>query len=250
MAASSIGTELKQMHANVFAQLQQEFASGKDGRAIVEERTAMVDAICLRLWKEFIADDVEGPPGVTAVAIGGYGRRMLFPYSDVDLLFLHDSGGSEKIIKDKTRRFSQELWDLKLRLSPQNRTVSECDRVDPENLEFTIALLDCRYLAGDRDLFKRLREGVVPRLIMREGQSIVQRLAEVTQARHAKYANTVYHLEPNIKDGPGGLRDCNVVHWLSLVASVDKLRDWPTEHRLISPAMRGQYDSALDFLIC
>src|SRR5947209_759037 len=250
MATSSIGTELKQFHSSALARIQQEFAASKSGRAVVTERTEMVDAICKRLWKEFISENSVGPNGLAAVAIGGYGRRMLFPYSDVDLLFLHDSASSEKDTKEKTRRFSQELWDLKLRLSPQNRTLGECDRLDPDNLEFTIALLDCRYLAGDRDLFHRLRESVVPRLIMRESQLIVQKLAEVTQARHGKYANTVYHLEPNIKDGPGGLRDCNVVHWLSLVASVDKLRDWPTEHRLISPAMRGQYDSALDFLIC
>ena len=249
MATSSISTELKQIHSTAFARLQHEFTSGKSGRSIVEERTAIVDSICLRLWKEFISPDHEGPSGLTAVAIGGYGRRMLFPYSDVDLLFLHDNTGTEKGTKDKTRRFSQELWDLRFRLSPQNRTISECDRVDPDNLEFTIALLDCRYLAGDRDLFKRLREGVVPRLIMREGQLIVQRLAEVTQARHAKYAKTVYHLEPNIKDGPGGLRDYNVVHWLSLVASLEKLHDWPSQDSLISPAMRNQYDSALNFLM-
>jgi [protein-PII] uridylyltransferase len=78
---------------------------------------------------------------------------------------------------------------------------------------------------------------------------IVQKLAEVTQARHGKYANTVYHLEPNIKDGPGGLRDCNVVHWLTLVASVEKLRDWPSQQSLISPSTREQYEAALDFLM-
>ncbi len=249
MAASSISTELKQFHLSALARIQQEFASGKGGRAVVAERTAMVDAICLRLWKEFISPDPEAPAGLTAVAIGGYGRRMLFPHSDVDLLFLHDNTGIEKELKDKTRRFSQEFWDLKLRLSPQNRTFAECDRVDPENLEFTIAILDCRYLAGDRGLYKRLHESVVPRLIMREGQMIVQRLAELTQERHAKYAHTVYHLEPNIKDGPGGLRDCNVVHWLSLVSAVEKLRNWPSQDSLISPSVREQYDSALDFLV-
>lgn len=249
MAASSIGTELKQFHSSALSRIQQEFAAGKGGRAVVADRTTMVDAICQRLWKEFLSEDPEGPTGLAAVAIGGYGRRMLFPYSDVDLLFLHDSTAREKDTKDKSRRFSQELWDLKLKLSPQNRTLTECDRLDPDNLEFTIALLDCRYLAGERELFHKLRDSVVPRLIMREGHVIVQRLAELTQARHAKYANTVYHLEPNIKDGPGGLRDCNVVHWLSLVSAVEKLRDWPSQQSLISASTRGQYDSALDFLM-
>src|SRR5207302_2080718 len=171
---------------------------------------------------------------------------MLFPHSDIDILSLYDGTGAEKKLKDAVRRFSQEMWDLKLRLSPQQRTVSECDRLDPDNLEFTISLLDCRYLAGDRELFTRLHDSVVPRLVMRESQLIVQRLAEVTQARHAKYGNTIFHLEPNIKDSPGGLRDYNVVHWLSLVSALEKQRDWPNQESLISSSLRAQFDSALE----
>ena len=115
------------------------------------------------------------------------------------------------------RRFSQELWDLRLKLSPASRTLAECDRYDPNNTEFTISLLDCRYLAGDRDLFRRLHDKVIPKLVMRESKALLQGLAEVTRERHAKYGMTLYHLEPNLKEAPGGLRDCNV----AIVAGAD-----------------------------
>lgn len=249
MATSSIGSELRDLQNNTLAEIAQDFSKRIDGRRTVEQRTRLVDSIALRLWKEFISEEVEAPGGFALVAIGGYGRDMLFPHSDIDLLFLHENGSVEKQLKDKIRYFSQEMWDLRLRLSPQTRTLSECDRISPDNLEFTIALLDSRYLAGDRELFQRLHESVVPRLVMRESHTIVQRLAEVTQARHAKFGNTIFHLEPNTKEGPGGLRDYNIVHWLSQVSAIEKQRAWPEQDSLISPTMRNQFDSALSHLM-
>ncbi|PYX81374.1 MAG: [protein-PII] uridylyltransferase [Acidobacteria bacterium] len=249
MAAPSITSELRELQAGALARIRQGFGSVIHGRSAVRQRTELVDTIALRLWKEFISSDLNGPAKLALVAIGGYGRGILFPHSDIDILFLYDGNGTEKKLKDEVRRFSQEMWDLKLRLSPQQRTVSECDQLDPDNLEFTISLLDCRYLAGDRELFTRLHESTVPRLVMRESQLIVQRLAQVTQTRHAKYGNTIFHLEPNIKDGPGGLRDYNVVHWLSLVSALERNRYWPNQESLISLSVRAQFDSALDYLL-
>jgi [protein-PII] uridylyltransferase len=166
------------------------------------------------------------------VATGGYGRGWLFPHSDIDLLFLHARSDSENEFKDPIRRFSQELWDLRLKLSPATRNWAECERLDPNNVEFAIALLDCRFLAGDRELFTRLREKAVPRLVGRDCQSLIQNLAEITRARHHKFGNTVFHLEPNVKDGPGGLRDYNVANWLALISAMEKLKVWPDTNTL------------------
>src|SRR5437879_4964702 len=90
-------------------------------------------------------------------------------------------------LSEATARFSQELWDLRLKLSTASRTLAECDRFDPANTEFTISLLDCRYLAGDRELFGRLHEKLIPKLVMRESKALIGGLAEVTRDRHAKY---------------------------------------------------------------
>jgi [protein-PII] uridylyltransferase len=249
MTTASLSGELRDLYTEESARIQQQFAVTGDGTFAVRERTRLVETIAMRLWREIIAPDENRPAGFALVALGGFGRGWLFPHSDVDILFLHASGETESTYKDPIRRFSQEMWDLHLKLSPATRVLSECDRFDAANVEFTISLLDCRYLVGDRALFDRLHDKVIPKLVMREAQSLVQSLAEVTRSRHAKYGNTVFHLEPNVKDGPGGLRDYNVSSWLSLISAMDKLRDWPDPKSLFPLSTRKQFDSALEFLM-
>jgi len=248
VAASSLIGELRGSISDESARIQREFETGGDGRACVSQRTRMVEEILAKLWRDIVSSDESRPANFTLVATGGFGRGWLFPFSDIDLLFLFNDRDAEQAFKDPVRRFSQELWDLRLKLSPASRMLSECERYDPNNTEFTISLLDCRYLAGDRDLFRKLHDKVIPKLIMKESKILLQGLAEVTRERHSKYGMTLYHLEPNLKDAPGGLRDCNVASWLALISAMDKLRDWP-EASSLRPPVRKQLDAALDFLM-
>lgn len=248
MAASSLIGELRSSLNDESARIQREFQSSGDGRNAVTQRTRLVEDVLARLWHDIVSSDESKPTNLALVATGGFGRGWLFPYSDIDILFLFGDRDAEQTFKDPVRRFSQELWDLRLKLSPASRTLAECDRYDPNNTEFTISLLDCRHLLGDRDLFRRLHDKVIPKLVMRESKSLLQGLAEVTRERHTKHGMTLYHLEPNLKEAPGGLRDCNVANWLSLISAMDKLHDWPDGSSL-RPPVRRQMDSALDFLM-
>ncbi len=248
MAASSLIGELRGSINDQSARIQREFEATGDGRACIAARTHLVEEILERLWSEIVSADPSKPPNLALVATGGFGRGWLFPFSDIDILFLYGDREAEQAFKDPMRRFSQELWDLRLKLSPASRTLAECDRYDSNNTEFTISLLDCRYLLGDRDLFRRLHDKVIPKLVMRESKSLLQGLAEVTRERHGKYGMTLYHLEPNLKEAPGGLRDCNVANWLALISAMDKLHDWPDATSLRAP-VRKQLESALDFLM-
>jgi [protein-PII] uridylyltransferase len=253
----TVRSELADRYERESAAIEQEFAVTGEGAAALERRTALVDSIVQRLWTEIIVGsqpgsqpgsaDADGPKGFALVATGGFGRGWLFPYSDIDLLFLHSRSDSEIEFKDPIRRFSQELWDLRLKLSPATRNLAECERLDPNNVEFAISLLDCRYLAGDRELFSRLREKAVPRMVGRECQNLIQNLGEITRARHHKFGNTVFHLEPNVKDGPGGLRDYNVAHWLALISAMEKLKVWPDTSTLLPVSSRRTLDAALHF---
>ncbi|MGA7906427.1 MAG: [protein-PII] uridylyltransferase [Candidatus Sulfotelmatobacter sp.] len=247
-ATSSFIGELRESLAEESARIRRAFEATGDGRAAVAQRTRLIEDVLKRLWRELIAPDEQEPENFALVATGGFGRGWLFPYSDIDLLFLSADNSSEEKHKNAVRRFSQELWDLKLRLSPSSRTLAECDRFDPNNTEFTISLLDCRFLQGDQDLFARLHDRVIPKLVMRESKSLLQGLAEVTRERHAKFGGTVFHLEPNLKEAPGGLRDYNVACWLALISAMDKLHDWPDASSLRAP-VRKQLDAALDFLM-
>ena len=248
---ATVRDELSDLYLRESAAIEQEFSATGEGRPALTRRTALVDAIVQRLWNEIIVGAAtvgpDYPKNFALVATGGFGRGWLFPHSDIDLLFLHGNGNSETEFKEPIRRFSQELWDLRLKLSPATRNLAECEKLDPNNVEFAISLLDCRYLAGDRELFSRLREKAVPRLVGRDCQNLIQNLGELTRARHHKFGNTVFHLEPNVKDGPGGLRDYNVANWLALISAMEKLKVWPDAKTLLPVSSRRALDAALDF---
>jgi len=247
-AASSLISELRGSLAEESAKIGRDFAVTGNGHTAVAQRTRLIEEILRRLWQDMVSADEQGPANFALVATGGFGRGWLFPYSDIDLLFLYADRSGEETHKEAIQRFSQELWDLKLKLSPASRTLAECDRFDPNNTEFTISLLDCRYLAGDRGLFARLHDKLIPKLVMRESKPLLRGLAEVTRERHGKFGQTVFHLEPNLKEGPGGLRDYNVACWLALISSMGQLGDWP-EASLLRAPVRKQLDAALEFLM-
>ena len=246
--APSLSSELREVYAEEWARIQRDFTATGDGRAAVAQRARLVENILKWLWQDLISPEEHGPRNFALVATGGFGRAWLFPYSDIDLLFLYADHDGEQQHKDVIRRLSRELWDLKLKLSAASRTLAECDRFDPRNTEFTVSLLDCRYLAGDRDLFVRLHDKLIPKLIMRESKPLLQGLAAVTRERHNRFGDTVFHLEPNLKETPGGLRDYNVACWLALISAMDKLHDWPDASAVRAP-VRKQLESALDFLM-
>jgi [protein-PII] uridylyltransferase len=195
------------------AEIRGSFASSGDGLQAAAARAALVDELVMRFWDEELLANPKLGNGVAVCAIGGFGRGQLFPYSDVDLMFCIEKG-AEKAAKEPIRRVSQSLWDCGLHVSLVTRPPGECERLDEANPEFALALLDLRRIGGDEDVFVKLRDKAVAKLRSRDGKAIGVALAKLTSERHAKFGDTLFHLEPNIKDCPGGLRDANVRQWL------------------------------------
>ena len=245
----SVSAELRELSAKESARIKEQFAATGDGRAALLGRSALIESIIERLWKQHVFPESNGPADFAVVALGGFGRRWLFPFSDIDVLFLHAGNGTEEKSKEPIRKFSQDLWDLGLKLSPATRTLAECGKFEAANSEFAISLLDCRYLAGDHRVFARLHNDQIPKLLARESEQIVKRLGELTRTRHGKFGSTVFHLEPNIKDGPGGLRDYNVVCWLSLLAAIEQYHVWPSDDAVLPAAIQESFAAALNALM-
>jgi [protein-PII] uridylyltransferase len=193
--------------------IRQAFEATGDGLACAHARSALVDELVMQLWKAELAAEPKLAAGVAVAAVGGYGRGVLFPSSDVDLLFCVDKAHMARS-RDPIRRLSQALWDCGMQVAATTRMPSECDKFDPGNAEFGLALMDLRRVGGEAQLFARLEARTSPRRWMKEARVIGAELARLTRERHVKYGNTLFHLEPNIKDCPGGLRDANVCHWL------------------------------------
>jgi [protein-PII] uridylyltransferase len=193
--------------------------------------------------------DLQRSNGASIVGLGGYGRGLLLPHSDVDMLVVFDSEVAESQFKGPLGRVCQEMWDMKIKLRATTRLLSECTKLDRENVEFTISLLDCRLVLGDKTLFTTLHDKMIPELVNREWQPLVQLLSDLTKSRHSKYGNTIFHLEPNIKECPGGLRDHNAACWFALLAVLEKQREWPEQNALLAGSVHDEWNSALDFLL-
>lgn len=242
------GNGLAAFYERESVRIRRQFDTTLDGAAVTVARTQLVDDMLARLWQKHLDAEQSGTAGIALLALGGYGRGALFPYSDIDILFLCADELPERELKDKIRSLCQDLWDARLKVSPSTRTLADCDRVQQDNVEFTVSLLDCRYLCGDRELFGRLRSELIPNLAIRESQTIIKRLAEVNDRRRAKYGNTIFHLEPNLKDGPGGLRDHHVAMWLSQIAGFTNTRTWVNPTLSFPQLLRDECVEATRFL--
>jgi [protein-PII] uridylyltransferase len=200
------------------ATIQQAFLASGDSVTALAERTLQVDRLVTEAAAALLFP--AAPAGLAVLAVGGYGRRQLFPYSDVDVLLLFDSEKVAVANKEAISAFLQRLWDAGMRISHSVRTPAECTEVHDQNIELNVSLLDQRYLAGDRALYARLVEKM-PRFITGNRDALIRNLSQLTRERHSKYANTFYHLEPNVKETPGGLRDYQLICWLSQMRETD-----------------------------
>ncbi len=239
---------LADSYAAELARIRARFEAGGDPLVCLRERSALVDSIVSRLYADFFASEDAAPRNICLVAAGGYGRGELFPSSDIDLLFISSDPLAIKRLREPITALARALWDTRMRVGHTARTLAECGQLHAGNLEFSISLLDVRYLAGEMRLFEALREEIVPHLAARDQQDLVRNLVDVTRSRHAQHGGTVFQLEPNLKESPGGLRDYHVARWLSLINTLAENARWPKPEELTPHSLREGLDGAVRFL--
>ena len=251
-----IGSAPRASYHRRVAALRETFDANGDGLAAVHGRAKATDDLVQGLW----AQETENLPlpttTLTVVAIGGYGRGELFPFSDVDLLFCTEKT-ADAATQGAIRRVSQALWDCGLRASTSTRTLRECERVKAADPEGNLALLDLRFLAGDPVLYSALTSKLHSKRSAREARTLAANAAHLTRERHARFGDTLFHLEPNIKDAPGGLRDANVTRWLALLRGdppaepegepFDQAVAFMTSLRVFLHQRHGRDDNTLDW---
>jgi len=190
--------------------IRREFEASAEAEVVHSRRTALADTVVASAFESILAPAYRS--GLAVLAVGGYGRRELFPHSDIDLLLLV-SDSPDGIRKQALSRFLQVLWDSGLRISHSVRTVRECCELHEGNIELNISLLDQRHLCGDPALYADLCARL-PKFIQAQRTDLSRHMCRLAHQRHARFHNTIYHLEPNIKEAPGGLRDVHLIHWL------------------------------------
>ena len=186
------------------------FRQGADVRALVHSRSGTLDTILALIWNRYA---FAASADISLVAVGGYGRGELHPHSDIDLLILTRSGIEENWQED-LGAFITLLWDLKLDIGHSVRSIQESMDAAREDVTILTNLLETRTIAGPDDLRDELSHQVYSDAISSDRDYFIAKREEQKQ-RHAKYGDTEYNLEPNVKGSPGALRDIQTIGWIT-----------------------------------
>nr|AQQ74501.1 hypothetical protein [uncultured bacterium] len=208
LAATSTPVELfRHTLQEIDDSLADRFRRGVPVADLVHQRAWFMDELLIRAWGRFFGNAGET---MALVAVGGYGRRELHPHSDIDLLVLLEPGPASGFLEP----FLAFLWDIGLKVGHSARTVDECVIEAARDVTVATNLMEARLLAGSAALFEAMRARTGPTHLWPSDAFFEAKSSEQLQ-RHRKFHDTAYNLEPNVKDGPGGLRDIQTIGWVA-----------------------------------
>lgn len=230
--------------------------AGGSGSEIAEQRASLVDIVLRHLFDAAVAKappdgPAPGARGLSLVAIGGFGRGELNPFSDVDIMFLHASS-----MREVTPQWNEiiqlilyMLWDIGFKVGHSTRSIAGAVKQANIDMLSKTSLLEARHVAGDKKLFDQFKAAFEKKCVRGfEDQYIADRVANQAE-RHAKFGGTVYMQEPNVKNGCGSLRDYQNLTWISYfkqgVMSTAEL----VGKKLLQESERRRLDRAYDFLL-
>jgi [protein-PII] uridylyltransferase len=225
--------------------------SGAGGLEIVRDRANLLDVALRHLFESAASESAFGQQivPIALLAIGGYGRGELNPYSDVDILFLH---AGPKIAPEAAGVIEQVLymlWDIGFKVGHATRSINEAIKLANADILTKTSLLESRYLAGNRKLHSKFRQEFFDHCVRGQVAKYLAWRLENQAERHGKYGGSVFMQEPNVKNGRGGLRDYQNMQWICYfrdgVMSTAKL----VERKYITESDRRAIDRAYDFLL-
>ena len=184
------------------------FRQGADAAELARSRARTVDMVCAHAWSAYVGDT----DAAALFAVGGFGHGLLFPYSDVDLLVLHVADPDDGLTR-ALEAFFACLWDIGLKPGQAVRTFAQCRELAAADAAVFTSLLDARRLGGAERFAKELHALIADPALWPPDAYLAAKLDERAQ-RHARYDDTTHNLEPDLKDGPGGLRNLDLIRWL------------------------------------
>ena len=207
--AQSPVARLRQRLIDSRAELRSRYLEHGSAPELLRDHRKLVDSQLKAVWQQLAM-----PGGIALVAVGGYGRGQLFPFSDIDLLLLLPQAADEALAQ-KLEQFVSVLWDIGLDVGHSVRTVAECVEMAAQDVTVQTSLLEARLLVGERTLFREFEEEFVRAL---DPQQFMKAKRLEQEQRHVRYHDT--NLEPNIKETAGGLRDLQTILWISKAAGI------------------------------
>jgi len=193
---------------------------GMGGKKLVNLHSLFIDDILKNIFRLVLSDTfknkVSGDSPLTIAAIGGYGRGDLNPRSDIDVLFIYQNK-IRKQIENNVRNILYFLWDIGFDLGHSTRSIKDCIQVAKENMDSATAMLESRFITGDRVIFSEFEKRIMKFIRREKSRRYIQGKIEEQNFRYQMYDSSIYVKEPNIKESSGGLRDFHLVLWFSKV---------------------------------
>src|SRR5437867_2893239 len=229
------------------ARIKEEFLARPQGKSTVRKITLLMDHVLdsayLKARKALQSNVTES----ALLATGGFARRELHPYSDIDIIILFEAplqAEDEEFLK----RLLHPLWDLGLNVGHHVLQLKDY-RFDQRNLELATALLDIRLLAGNSRIFSQFKQKELQRFLTRQKKEFLKTLLAAQDERHRRFNETIYQLEPDIKEAPGGLRDFHVARWIGRILYGIETNTEFIKHDLLSARELRQVQESQQFLL-
>lgn len=243
---------LKTALADGLAEVRRRFDAGASGTATVRAQSFLVDQLVRVIYDHVgqrlypLANPSTGER-LCMVAVGGYGRGELAPQSDIDLLFLHpykSTPRSEQVVEEVL----YFLWDLGFKVGHATRSVNDCLRLAKSDVTICTSLLEARWLWGDQELFRELRKRFAREVQAGGGAKFIEAKLAERSNRHKRFGGSRYSLEPNIKEGKGGLRDLHTLFWIAkYLYNVDDIAKL-VDRKVFTAAEVRRFEKAQNFL--
>lgn len=225
--------------------------AGGGGRQIARQRSDLVDILFRELFEGIVRS--VSPKGLTeplvVAAFGGYGRHELTPSSDVDIMFLLPRAQPSKNTEEIIRQTLVALWDIGYKVGHSTRSIPQAIKQANSDMVTKTAMLECRYLSGDRELFNEFKSRYEKECVKgREMEYITWRLANQAELR-GKYGHSVFMQEPNVKNGMGGLRDYQSLLWIGHFKDHLNTTAKLVEKKYLRESERRALEKSYDFLL-
>jgi [protein-PII] uridylyltransferase len=256
-SASDRLTACKVFMKEEMAELRERHEAGASGLEIAGQRAQIMDAMLSRLFDHavahYVADRGEQPPSVALVALGGYGRGELSPWSDLDVMFLFPAKAKLTAVKPIQEQLTKEilylLWDCGLKVGHSIRTLDQVFDDARKNIHTKTALLEARFVAGSQGLYDAFAQAYRTFSTGEDAKAYLVARIEDQAHRRSKFSDTVFNQEPDVKNGVGGLRDFQNVIWMARVKlDITSVDDLATQNYLKPDALR-EFKKAYDFLL-
>ncbi len=235
----------KELHAQQAA-LEELWRQGLSGHELLLRHTALVDDFIIAQFTRSPA--IQNNKGkIALIALGGYGRRELYPFSDIDLLLLHDRR-SKKIMQEVSESILYPLWDAGFEVGHSVRGIKDAIRFAGEDFFFQVALLDARLLTGSKPFFDKLTARYQKKILDGKRNTFVKTMEKFRAERRKNYGSHAYLLEPHIKEGKGGMRDIQAMLWVAKAVFGLSGLDAMTDAGLLTTEDREKFSGSWDML--